>query len=197
MPLRCGAEGGRVIVDGLDGLDVLSLSGLISLRLLVGRDGNVIGARGLVIRLPGARLLSLVGSVLSGLRLRIGPSGRLSRRLRALCTLIRIGGLGDDGARGTRSARGISSIGRCVVGQVAARTQVGEDLDVPGTGQPAEQVGIGRRVGRQRRPQVGPALRDRGLQGLVRSLRGDRRIGLMRRHHELNRIHAGPFRENV
>ena len=90
-----------------------------------------------------------------------------------------------------------SSTGGRVVGQVAARPEIGEDLDVPGTGQPAEQVGIGGRVGRQRRPQVGPALCDGGLQGLVRSLSGNRRIGLMRRHHELNRIHAEPFRENV
>ncbi|MCQ8210900.1 hypothetical protein NPS74_24770, partial [Cutibacterium acnes subsp. acnes] len=74
-----------------------------------------------------------------------------------------------------------SSIGGCVVGQVAARTEVGEDLDVAGTGQPAEQVGIGGRVGRQRRPQVGPALCDGGLQGLVRSLSGNGCIGLMRR----------------
>ena len=99
--------------------------------------------------------------------------------------------------RSPRGTRAVSSIGGRVVGQVAARTEIGEDLDVPGTGQPAEQVGIGGRVGRQRRPQVGPALCDGGLQGLVRSLSGNRRIGLMRRHHELNRIHAEPFRENV
>ena len=99
--------------------------------------------------------------------------------------------------RSPRGTRAVSSIGGRVVGQVAARTEIGKDLDVPGTGQPAEQVGIGGRVGRQRRPQVGPALCDGGLQGLVRSLSGNRRIGLMRRHHELNRIHAGPFRENV
>ena len=99
--------------------------------------------------------------------------------------------------RSPRGTRAVGSIGGRVVGQVAARTEIGKDLDVPGTGQPAEQVGIGGRVGRQRRPQVGPALCDGGLQGLVRSLSGNRRIGLMRRHHELNRIHAEPFRENV
>ena len=135
---------------------------------------------------------------------RAAVSGRLRRlgrlRLRRVPlteSRVHSGLAGRTISRSPCVTHATSSTGGRVVGQVAARPEIGEDLDVPGTGQPAEQVGIGGRVGRQRRPQVGPALCDGGLQGLVRSLSGNRRIGLMRRHHELNRIHAEPFRENV
>ena len=198
------------------------LGGLFCVLLVadLARAGILSATLCLVTRVIGARLLSFAGcglriGLIGGLVLvhrrtavcdRLGHLCRLSRlRLRrVLLTESRVhSGLTSRtislsrSPRSPRGTRAVSSIGGRVVGQVAARTEIGEDLDVPGTGQPAEQVGIGGRVGRQRRPQVGPALCDGGLQGLVRSLSGNRRIGLMRRHHELNRIHAEPFRENV
>ena len=173
----------------------IGLSGSLSHRF---RGLHILGL--IIVNRPG-----LIGGLVLVHR-RAAVSGRLRRlgrlRLRRVpLTESRIhsglAGRTISRSRSPRGTRAVSSIGGRVVGQVTARTEIGEDLDVPGTGQPAEQVGIGGRVGRQRRPQVGPALCDGGLQGLVRSLSGNRRIGLMRRHHELNRIHAEPFRENV
>ena len=198
------------------------LGGLFCVLLVadLARAGILSATLCLVTRVIGARLLSFAGcglriGLIGGLVLvhrrtavcdRLGHLCRLSRlRLRrVLLTESRVhSGLTSRtislsrSPRSPRGTRAVGSIGGRVVGQVAARTEIGKDLDVPGTGQPAEQFGIGGRVGRQRRPQVGAALCDGGLQGLVRSLSGNRRIGLMRRHHELNRIHAEPFRENV
>ena len=208
---------GRLVGGGV--LDVRVLrSRALSLAIL-----NVFGVLGVLVRLVSPRFLGrfsglravLVGRLVGGgvlvrvLRSRalsLGILGALGVLGRLVCLLFvtglaRVVGVralfGGIRSRSPRVTRATSSTGGRVVGQVAARPEVGEDLDVPGTGQPAEQVGIGGRVSRQRRPQVGPALCDGGLQGLVRSLSGNRRIGLMRRHHELNRIHAEPSRENV
>ena len=163
-------------VGASDAFDLIAVNrpGLISGLVLVHRRAAVSG------RLRRLGRLRLRRVPLTESRVHSGLAGRTISRSRSPCV-----------------THATSSTGGRVVGQVAARPEIGEDLDVPGTGQPAEQVGIGGRVGRQRRPQVGPALCDGGLQGLVRSLSGNRRIGLMRRHHELNRIHAEPFRENV
>ena len=213
MPLRGGGEDGRVVVA--------RVRSLVGCGLCTRIDGGLsrVGVPGVLGRLFSPRFLGrfsrLHTVLIGGLVLvhrrtavcdRLGHLCRLSRlRLRrVLLTESRVhSGLTSRtislsrSPRSPRGTRAVSSIGGRVVGQVAARTEIGKDLDVPGTGQPAEQVGIGGRVGRQRRPQVGAALCDGGLQGLVRSLSGNRRIGLMRRHHELNRIHAEPFRENV
>ena len=173
----------------------IGLSGSLSHRF---RGLHILGL--IIVNRPG-----LIGGLVLVHR-RAAVSGRLRRlgrlRLRRVpLTESRVhsglAGRSISRSRSPRVTHATSSTGGRVVGQVAARTEIGEDLDVPGTGQPAEQVGIGGRVGRQRRPQVGPALCDGGLQGLVRSLSGNGCIGLMRRHHELNRIHAEPFRENV
>ena len=211
MPLRGGGEDGRVVVVG-----VRSLVGC-GLRIGLGGSLSRVRVPGVLGRLFSPRFLGrfsrlhtvLIGRLVNGgvlgvrvLRIRAFNLGilRLVRLLfvtglaRAVGIRALFGGIRSRSPRGTRA---VGSIGGRVVGQVAARTEIGKDLDVPGTGQPAEQFGIGGRVGRQRRPQVGAALCDGGLQGLVRSLSGNRRIGLMRRHHELNRIHAEPFRENV
>ena len=101
--------------------------------------------------------------------------------------------MGLDSGLINRRPRSTGSISRRVVGQVAARPKVGQDLDVPGAGQPAEQVRISCGVGRQWPPQVRPTLRDRSLQRLVSCLGSHVRIGLMRRHHELNRVHTESF----
>ena len=156
------------------GLIIVNRPGLIGGLVLVHRSAAVSG------RLRRLGRLRLRRVPLTESRIHSGLASRTISRSRSPCV-----------------THATSSTGGRVVGQVTARTEIGEDLDVPGTGQPAEQVGIGGRVGRQRRPQVGPALCDGGLQGLVRSLSGNGCIGLMRRHHELNRIHAEPFRENV
>ena len=163
-------------VGASDTFDLIAVNrpGLISRLVLVHRRAAVSGR----LRRLGRHRLRRVPLTESGVH--SGLAGRTISR-----------------SRSPRVTHATSSTGDRVVGQVAARTEIGEDLDVPGTGQPAEQVGIGGRVSRQRRPQVGPALCNGGLQGLIRSLSGNRRIGLMRRHHELNRIHAEPFRENV
>ena len=163
-------------VGASDTFDLIAVNrpGLIGRLVLVHRRAAVSGR---LLRLGRLRLRRVP---LTESRVHSGLAGRTISRSRRPCV-----------------THATSSTGGRVVGQVAARTEIGEDLDVPGTGQPAEQVGIGGRVSRQRRPQVGPALCDGGLQGLVRSLSGNRRIGLMRRHHELNRIHAEPSRENV
>ena len=192
----------RIRALSLVALNVFGVLGILSrflcLRLDTGfaRAGILSAVLCLVTRVIGARLLSFASGVF---RVCIGLGGSLSRvgvLGRLVCVLL-VAGLARAVGIRSHSTRAVSSIGGRVVRQVAARTEIGKDLDVPGTGQPAEQVGIGGRVGRQRRPQVGAALCDGGLQGLVRSLSGNRRIGLMRRHHELNRIHAEPFRENV